>query len=44
MLIFQQYNSVLDYHYGAALSITLLMLTLALVSLATRMQTARRSP
>ncbi len=33
MLIFQQYSSVFDFHYGGALSITLLVLTLALVAL-----------
>lgn len=33
MLIFQQYTSVFDFNYGGALSITLLLLTLAMVSL-----------
>ena len=32
MLIFQQYSSVLDFHFGGALSITLLVFTLAIVS------------
>jgi putative spermidine/putrescine transport system permease protein len=43
MLIFQQYSSVFDFHYGGALSITLLMLTLLLVSLANRVGTTRRA-
>jgi len=34
MLIFQQYNSVLDFHFGGALSVTLLIFTLAIVMLA----------
>ena len=34
MLIFQQYSSVFDFHYGGALSITMLVLTLVLVALA----------
>ena len=34
MLIFQQYSSLFDFHFGAALSITLLILTLALVAAA----------
>lgn len=34
MLIFQQYSSVLDFHFGGALSITLLVFTLAIVTLA----------
>jgi len=37
MLIFQQYSSVFDFHYGGALSMTLLVVTLALVSLAGRL-------
>lgn len=36
MLIFQQYSSVFDFHYGGALSVTLLVLTLILVTLAGR--------
>lgn len=44
MLIFQQYSSVFDFHYGAALSVTLLVLTLLLVSLAGRIgETGRRA-
>lgn len=42
MLIFQQYSSVFDFHYGAALSVTLLVLTLLLVSLAGRIGEAGR--
>jgi putative spermidine/putrescine transport system permease protein len=34
MLIFQQYSSVLDFHFGGALSVTLLIFTLAIVMLA----------
>src|SRR5215831_21426289 len=36
MLIFQQYSSVLDFHYGGALSATLLLMTLAMVAIAGR--------
>lgn len=36
MLIFQQYSSVFDFHYGGALSITMLALTLILVAIAGR--------
>ena len=36
MLIFQQYSSVFDFNYGGALSITMLVLTLALVAIAGR--------
>ena len=36
MLIFQQYSSVFDFNYGGALSITLLVLTLALVGIGGR--------
>lgn len=44
MLIFQQYSSVFDLHYGAALSITLLVLTLVLVTLAGRIgESGRRA-
>lgn len=38
MLIFQQYSAVFDFHYGGALSVVLLALTLALLVLASRMQ------
>ncbi len=41
MLIFQQYSSVFDFNYGGALSITMLVLTLALVALASRVGEAR---
>ncbi len=34
MLIFQQYSSVLDFHFGGALSVTLLIFTLVIVMLA----------
>ena len=44
MLIFQQYSSVFDFHYGAALSVTLLVLTLVLVTIAGRIgDTGRRT-
>ncbi|MDW3688627.1 ABC transporter permease [Cupriavidus sp. CV2] len=36
MLIFQQYSSTFDFHYGGALSIVLLVFTLAMVALASR--------
>ena len=36
MLIFQQYSAVFDFNYGGALSVTLLVLTLALVGIAGR--------
>ncbi|MGO4329751.1 ABC transporter permease [Cupriavidus sp. 2TAF22] len=36
MLIFQQYSSTFDVHYGGALSIVLLVFTLAMVALAGR--------
>ncbi|PUA18065.1 ABC transporter permease [Glaciimonas sp. PCH181] len=36
MLIFQQYSSAFDFHYGGALSIVLLVFTLAMVALASR--------
>ncbi|MHA6844837.1 ABC transporter permease [Ralstonia syzygii] len=36
MLIFQQYSSVFDFHYGGALSCTLLVLTLFMVVVANR--------
>ncbi|MEA5160653.1 ABC transporter permease [Cereibacter johrii] len=41
MLAFQQYSTVFDFHYGGALSITLLVLTLALIGLASRMTRGR---
>lgn len=34
MLIFQQYNSTFDFHYGGALSVTLLVLTVAMLAVA----------
>jgi putative spermidine/putrescine transport system permease protein len=43
MLIFQQYSSVFDFHYGGALSITMLVLTLALVAVAGRVSEPRRA-
>ncbi|WP_263142382.1 ABC transporter permease [Pseudomonas sp. RIT-PI-AD] len=36
MLIFQQYSSVFDFHYGGALSVVLLVFTLVMVGLAGR--------
>ncbi|MCY1340038.1 NifC-like ABC-type porter [compost metagenome] len=36
MLIFQQYSTVFDIHYGGALSIVLLVFTLAMVAMASR--------
>jgi putative spermidine/putrescine transport system permease protein len=39
MLIFQQYSSVFDFHYGGALSMVLLVFTLILVALANRAAT-----
>ncbi len=36
MLIFQQYSSIFDFHYGGALSVTMLVLTLVLVAIAGR--------
>lgn len=41
MLIFQQYSSVFDFNYGGALSVVLLILTLALVTLASRLAAGR---
>ena len=38
MLIFQQYSTVFDFHYGGALSVVLLALTLLLLALASRLQ------
>jgi putative spermidine/putrescine transport system permease protein len=32
MLVFQQYSSVFDFHYGGALAVTLLVFTLAMIS------------
>jgi putative spermidine/putrescine transport system permease protein len=43
MLIFQQYSSVFDFNYGGALSVTLLVMTLALVVLASRIGEPRGS-
>lgn len=43
MLIFQQYSSVFDFNYGGALSITMLVLTLALVAIAGRIGEPRRA-
>ncbi|VFR17081.1 Spermidine Putrescine ABC transporter permease component PotB (TC 3.A.1.11.1) [plant metagenome] len=43
MLIFQQYSSVFDFHYGGALSVVLLALTLVLVALAGRIGAVRGS-
>lgn len=43
MLIFQQYSSVFDFHYGGALSVVLLVLTLILVALASRIGAVRGS-
>ncbi|KRE11520.1 polyamine ABC transporter permease [Bosea sp. Root483D1] len=43
MLIFQQYSSVFDFNYGGALSITMLALTLALVTVAGRLGEPRRA-
>jgi putative spermidine/putrescine transport system permease protein len=43
MLIFQQYSSVFDFNYGGALSITMLVLTLALVAIAGRLSEPRRA-
>ena len=39
MLIFQQYSTVFDFHYGGALSMVLLVFTLILVALANRAAT-----
>ena len=41
MLIYQQYSTVFDFNYGGALSIVLLVLTLALVALANRVGQVR---
>ncbi|QHE91201.1 ABC transporter permease subunit [Pandoraea fibrosis] len=41
MLIFQQYSSTFDVHYGGALSIVLLVFTLAMVALAGRIGAVR---
>lgn len=43
MLIFQQYSAVFDFHYGGALSVVLLALTLILVALASRIGAVRGS-
>jgi putative spermidine/putrescine transport system permease protein len=44
MLIFQQYSSVFDFHYGGALSMTLLVITLLLVALAGRLAPRETAP
>lgn len=41
MLIFQQYSTVFDVHYGGALGMTLLVLTVAMVGLASRLGEGR---
>jgi len=41
MLIFQQYNSVLDFHFGGALSLTLLVFALAIAVISTALGKAR---
>ncbi|ALS65483.1 ABC transporter permease [Pandoraea apista] len=41
MLIFQQYSSTFDVHYGGALSIVLLVFTLAMVAMAGRIGVVR---
>ncbi len=43
MLIFQQYSSVFDFHYGGALSVVLLVFTLVMVALAARVGTLKGS-
>ena len=43
MLIFQQYSSVFDFNYGGALSATLLILTLIMVSAANWLGSTRRT-
>lgn len=43
MLIFQQYSSVFDFHYGGALSCTLLVLTLFMVAVANLAGAIRRT-
>jgi len=42
-LIFQQYSSVFDFHYGGALSVVLLVFTLIMVALAARIGTVKGS-
>jgi putative spermidine/putrescine transport system permease protein len=42
ILIFQQYSSVFDFHYGGALSMTLLIATLALIWIALSLDPSRR--
>ncbi len=44
MLIFQQYSSVFDFNYGGALSMTLLVVTLALVALTDRLGPKEAKP
>jgi putative spermidine/putrescine transport system permease protein len=41
-LIYQQYSSVFDFHYGGALSMTLLIATLALIWIALSLDPSRR--
>jgi len=43
MLIFQQYSSTFNVHYGGALSIVLLAFTLIMVALANRVSERRGS-
>jgi len=43
MLIFQQYSSVFDFHYGGALSVVLLVFTLIMVAMAARIGTVKGS-
>lgn len=43
ILIFQQYSSVFDFHYGGALGITMLVLTLILVAVAGRIGEPKRA-
>lgn len=43
MLIFQQYSSVFDFHYGGALSVVLLIFTMVMVGLAARVGTLKGS-
>jgi putative spermidine/putrescine transport system permease protein len=43
MLIFQQYSATFDFQYGGALSVVLLVFTLAMVALASRVGEIRGS-
>ena len=36
IMVFQQYSSVFDFHYGGALAVTLLVFTLALIAISSR--------